>query len=86
MVARMLQGGAGAVKVFVARSLQETSAELTENLGHDPVDVDTAAVAVGGHPVIELASADEDLAAGAIAWDGMCMVLEQIAELPHAEA
>jgi hypothetical protein len=86
MVARMLQGGAGAVKVFVARSLQATSAELTENLGHDPVDVDAAAVAVGNNPIIEIASADENLAAGAIAWDGMCMVLEQIAELPHAEA
>src|SRR4030095_10313676 len=86
MVARMLQGGAGAVKVFVARSLQATSAELTENLGHDPVDVDTATVAVGGHPVIELASADKDLAARAIAWDGMRVVLKQIAQLPHAEA
>ena len=53
-----------------------------EDIVHDPVDVDTTSVAVGGHPVIELASADEDLAAGAIAWDRMRVVLEQIAELP----
>jgi hypothetical protein len=62
-----------------------SSAEISEDLVDDAVDVGGATTVVCRHPAVELGALDEDLAADLVGGQRVAGVLEQIAQPANAQ-
>jgi hypothetical protein len=87
MVVRVLHRSRVTVKdLVVLMLLRAARLKIAEDIAHDGVDVAAADLAIHRNPAVELAAADDDLAADRIARERMARVFEIIAELSDRQS